>query len=206
LEQETKKAGMDPRFTIILLVLLFVVPVGTAIVLHSVGDGWRPGTTVNYGDLVHPVRPLNDFDFTSIDGKQVDKTVLQDKWTFMYLDNRSCDETCEKNLYAIRQSRLGQGGEKDRVQRIMVIVDSKEGEALDKVLEEHAGMLVLKPNKTMQKFISTFEVQDALPAMSAQRIYLVDPFGNLMMSYPAGVSPRDLVKDLERLLKYSKNG
>jgi hypothetical protein len=40
----------------------------------------------------------------------------------------------------------------------------------------------------------------------AAGIYIVDPHGNLMMSYPASGSARGLLKDLERLLKLSHIG
>jgi len=42
---------------------------------------------------------------------------------------------------------------------------------------------------------------DGLPG-----IYIVDPHGNLMMSYPASGSARGLLKDLERLLRLSNIG
>jgi cytochrome oxidase Cu insertion factor (SCO1/SenC/PrrC family) len=40
----------------------------------------------------------------------------------------------------------------------------------------------------------------------ADRVYLVDPLGNLMMYYRPGADPRDIVQDLEKLLKYSHVG
>ncbi|MBW3567204.1 MAG: hypothetical protein KY410_04460 [Proteobacteria bacterium] len=38
------------------------------------------------------------------------------------------------------------------------------------------------------------------------RVYLVDPRGNLMMSYPMDFTPEMLNDDLKRLLKYSDAG
>jgi hypothetical protein len=40
----------------------------------------------------------------------------------------------------------------------------------------------------------------------APGIYIVDPHGNLLMSYPATGSARGLLKDLERLLRLSSIG
>ena len=39
-----------------------------------------------------------------------------------------------------------------------------------------------------------------------QGIYIADPHGNLLMSYPASGSARGLLKDLERLLRLSGIG
>jgi hypothetical protein len=50
---------------------------------------------------------------------------------------------------------------------------------------------------------ATPELFGALPG---NYIYLVDPLGNLMMRFPAEPDPSKLIKDLQRLLKYSRFG
>jgi len=40
----------------------------------------------------------------------------------------------------------------------------------------------------------------------ADHIYLIDPLGNLMMRYPRDPEPARIIKDLQRLLKYSRIG
>jgi hypothetical protein len=47
---------------------------------------------------------------------------------------------------------------------------------------------------------------DAVPMRGAERVYLVDPLGNLMMYYLPDANPRGMIKDLHRLLKYSRIG
>jgi hypothetical protein len=37
-------------------------------------------------------------------------------------------------------------------------------------------------------------------------IYLVDPLGNLMMRFPRDPDPSRMIKDLQRLLRYSRFG
>ena len=49
------------------------------------------------------------------------------------------------------------------------------------------------------------DVQDA-PAGGDNRIYLVDPLGNLMMSFGDDVPPADIRKDITRLMAYSWAG
>jgi hypothetical protein len=49
-------------------------------------------------------------------------------------------------------------------------------------------------------------VLDEQDPMQAGRVYLIDPLGNLMMSYGPGDEPRGMIEDLERLLKYSGLG
>ncbi len=40
---------------------------------------------------------------------------------------------------------------------------------------------------------------------SLDRTYILDPMGNLMMRYAADAPAKDTLKDMERLLKASKN-
>jgi len=44
------------------------------------------------------------------------------------------------------------------------------------------------------------------PGERARHIYLVDPLGNLMMRFPPDPDPAKTIKDLQRLLKYSRSG
>lgn len=207
MEQQSKKSGMDPRLTLILMVLVFVVPVGMAIVLHSIGDGYKTASTTNWGNLITPVRPITNFLTATIDKKQFDREMLNGKWTLFYIDSAGCNESCFNNLYTIRQSRLGMGGEKDRVQRVMLLVDDGNNSQLDKIAKEHVGMNVIRLDKAvMTEVMKDFEFEGLAGAEKAQRIYFIDPLGNLMMRYESDISPRGVVKDLERLLKYSRIG
>lgn len=204
-EEQKKKSGMDPRLTVILMVLLFVVPVGAAIVLHSIEGSWRPGKSVNFGQLVTPVRALENLQLTTTDSKAFTEKDLQGVWTLFYIDSDDCNEQCQDNLYKIRQSRLGMGGEKERIQRVMLLTDSSKLDAMKTLLDQHYGMKVVTADD-LAAVLKNFEFENELPAISSQRIYLIDPHGYLMMRYKAEQGPHDLVKDLGRLLKYSKLG
>ena len=50
-----------------------------------------------------------------------------------------------------------------------------------------------------------FGVEGAAPP-EAGRIYLLDPLGHLMMSYPPAIDPNDIRKDLARLMRVSRVG
>ena len=44
------------------------------------------------------------------------------------------------------------------------------------------------------------------PAFTRDHIYLVDPLGNLMLRFPRDPDPSRMIKDLQRLLRYSRIG
>jgi len=54
--------------------------------------------------------------------------------------------------------------------------------------------------------VSQFLLDSGSPLTGELRIYLVDPLGNLMMSYPIDADPSDLSKDIGRLLRASRIG
>ena len=44
---------------------------------------------------------------------------------------------------------------------------------------------------------------EAFPGNAPDHIYLIDPLGNLMLRFPRDPDPSKMIKDLQRLLKYS---
>ena len=48
-------------------------------------------------------------------------------------------------------------------------------------------------------------VEDSGAAV-APRVYLIDPLGNLMMSYAADAKPKGMLEDMKRLLRLSSIG
>jgi glutathione peroxidase-family protein len=61
------------------------------------------------------------------------------------------------------------------------------------------------PLTGQQAVVEVFSLDEQQP-MAARRVYLVDPLGNLMMRYEPDDEPKGMIKDLERLLKYSGLG
>ena len=42
------------------------------------------------------------------------------------------------------------------------------------------------------------------PRFAREHVYLVDPLGNLMLRFPRDPDPSRMIKDLQRLLRYSR--
>jgi hypothetical protein len=56
------------------------------------------------------------------------------------------------------------------------------------------------------KWTKILTLDDAPVEAEVDRFYVIDPAGNLMMSYPASAEPAAIQKDLKRLLKTSQIG
>jgi thioredoxin-related protein len=153
------------------------VVLGTAAYLW----GWTPGTASNYGELIAP-RP-------------VPLAELRGKWVLVSFDAAACDAYCEKKLYFMRQVRRAQGKEMDRVERLWVLTDAGKPR-----VELVAAIEGTKMRASGESLAAAF------PGNATDHIYLVDPLGNLMLRFPRDPDPSKMIKDLQRLLKYSRTG
>ena len=66
--------------------------------------------------------------------------------------------------------------------------------------------VIAGPPPAVAELARQFTLPAGSPLDDPDRIYVVDPLGNLMMSYPAGADPNGIRKDLARLLRVSRIG
>ncbi len=195
------------RLWLLTLIGLFLAPVIIAWLVFYVFPEWQPTGTINHGELVKPVRPLPAFNMTSLDGKSLDETFLRGKWTFVSLVQEGCDEVCVQQLYTIRQIRLTQGKNIDRLQRLLFWRDAAQADAaLNSVQQKFPGQVIVPLHgKYVHSIPEVFQIDGTNP-LKSNAYYLVDPLGNLMMRYSGDSAPGGVIKDLQRLLKYSGLG
>jgi cytochrome oxidase Cu insertion factor (SCO1/SenC/PrrC family) len=190
-------ASWRQRLYLLFIVACFVVPLATA---GWLAGRWTPGHTVQHGELLHPARPLN-LHFTALDGGS---TALQGHWILLYAGSATgCDARCHTALYDLRQVRLALGKDMQRVETVLLLGGAPDAALRQWLVHEHAAMRVgivdvERQNRLMEAFDHTGVIGDW--------IYLIDPLGNLVMRYPATVEPRGMLKDLQRLLKWSRIG
>ncbi len=66
-------------------------------------------------------------------------------------------------------------------------------------------MAVLLP-ASAAALIDAFPAYNGVAPQRAQRTYIVDPLGNLMMSYAPGSASKGMLEDMKKLLKLSHIG
>jgi hypothetical protein len=137
---------------------------------------WSPGQPANYGELIAPT-PVPVL------------TELRGKWVLVMFDPAACDAACEQKLYYLRQVRRAQGKDMDRVERLWVLSDGGKPRAEILPGIEGTRFAAFSP--------------EAFPGNAREHIYLVDPFGNVMLRFPRDPDPARMIKDLQRLLKYA---
>jgi cytochrome oxidase Cu insertion factor (SCO1/SenC/PrrC family) len=193
------------RLTLVSIALVAALPAVLSFLLYT--SGWRPSSSGNYGELVEPPRAIKNLEFQTLNGNRLRVSDLSKRWAFVYFVADGCGAACEHSLYKMRQVRLTQGENAKRLQRVLVVVDNVTVEKLRIQLGEYPGMVVITgPRENVRTLSEEFVLPTSTPFDGSGRIYLLDPAGRLMMSYPADADPNGMRKDLKRLLKVSQIG
>jgi cytochrome oxidase Cu insertion factor (SCO1/SenC/PrrC family) len=194
------------RRQLILLASLFFLPLLLAFWLYYGGSGWRPSGGTNQGDLVNPAVPLPAVALVKPDGTRTSADFLRGKWTVAYLGDGACDVRCRKALYLSRQTWISLNKDMDRVQRVFFAT----GPSVDTkfLATEHADVLVVSVGNdaTSNSLLAQIPVFDGIAPASAGRLYLIDPLGNLVLSYSAAAPDKALLADVRKLLRLSHIG
>lgn len=180
------------RITFLIIILLLGSPVFLATGYYLMG--FNPGS-MNYGDLLE-VKKLEGDGVNQIDNTIFRMKDLHGKWTMVTIDSGECNEACRLKLFYMRQGRIIQHTEKDRVERLWLIDDNKT--VPDELLEEYKGTLFI--NAKDSELIKAIDTED----VHRNHIYLVDFMGNLMMRFPEDLDPKKMSEDIKRLLHVSQ--
>ncbi len=161
--------------------------------------------TFNYGHLIDPPRELAGVELTLSGGQQIEISQFRKKWLLLYVLDGECTETCQKNIYFMRQIRKATAKDRFRINRLLVL-DRAElmTESLSKFLTGFPGMQVATPGDASKA--GFYSIIGAGSGSIFRKIIVVDPLGNYMMEYIPDPDPKKLLKDVKRLLKVSRVG
>lgn len=188
------------RLQLLLVVALFALPVIAAFL-------WRPTGYVNRGELVDPARPLDDVGLATPAGEAAPLSALRPKWLLLYVGAGPCGEVCRESLYKMRQVRLTQGDDADRVAYVYVTGAALPAAEQDWLQREHpAAVTRVAGAPALERLAEQLRTPQGTPLQGIHRVYVVDPLGNLMMSYGPEAEPTAMRKDLMRLLRVSQIG
>lgn len=184
------------RIELLLVALACIVPVVGAYLLYFFGD-LRSLPTVENPDrqLVSPAVPLPPPPSAAASG-----TGWGPDWSLLYVRTSACDDACRGHLLRIAQVHVRLGRDQHRVRRVYLGPDAAALASEDPTLAV-AGTAEASADALLDALASA-----AAPPGNEGRLYVVDPHGNLVMSYPPDADQRGLLKDLERLLDVSQIG
>ena len=165
----------------------------------------RPDGRKNYGELIQPARALPQVKAQLLDGTPSGTSfplpALQGQWLLLSVGGGACDEACQKRIYWQRQLREVMGRDKDRIERVWLVaddapVDAKLTSQVHAPLNDAQAMRV--PRATLEQWLPT-----AAGQKMEDHIYVVDPYGNLMLRWPADIDAAKAKRDVHNLLRAS---
>ena len=131
---------------------------------------------------------------------------MRGKWALVYFNPLPCTDICRNNLYKMQQVRLAQGRDAPRVERVMIVAGASSA-ALRELAQQNPGLIVASgAQATLQALAREFVSSQGTALDAPGRVYLIDPIGNLVLSYAPDADPSGMRKDLARLLRLSQVG
>ena len=186
------------RLQLILVLVVFAAPIAGAFL-------YTPSSFNNYGDLYTPAREVDNLLMQGADGT-VEMGSLRRQWVFLVTADSDCSKACEDNILKMRQLRFMQNNDMTRI-RTLFLHTGLSGEVVADLSAKYSPIEAFSAStEDYADWTQVLQLPDAPAEAQLDRFYIIDPTGNLMMSYPASADPNVMKKDIKRLLKASQIG
>jgi hypothetical protein len=146
--------------------------------------------------LPHPV-PLPAVSLRIPGGGTTSPDWARHRWSLVYARVSPCAGQCAWDLARLTEVHLALGRNSIRVQRVLLLADETFRMTGDPGLV--VGYLDAERDALLVRALGPELLQEG-------RIFVVDPLGNLVVSYPPAPNQELLLEDLERLLDVSRIG
>ncbi len=181
------------RWELYLIILLPFGGMAFAAWMYFAGELLPEGRN-HKGNLLTTPLSLTDFQSPNLTTE-----VLDDKWGMLVVTGASCNEQCREILYLSRQSHIALNRDSTRMARYFISGEMTQtsSDDLEAFLEkEHPDMGTLSGVMPNIEYGTDESV----------RVFITDPFGNVMLWYGKDNTGKQMLKDMTRLLKNSRIG
>jgi hypothetical protein len=161
----------------------------------------RPEGRSNYGALIQPSRAIpSNLSLTDVQGRAVAAKSLHGQWLLIAAGPADCGTGCLERQHALRQLRTMLGREKDRLDKVWLVLGEGEvaAELRQPAVQDPSALVLRVRPEEVQAWLQQPDVK-ALES----HLYVVDPMGEHMMRFPWPMEPGRVKRDLERLLRAS---
>jgi hypothetical protein len=192
------------RFVIVLIAMISFVPFAIAWYMAKHPELVRDRERVNRGNLIDPARPQDYADLMQSPVTPAETLPeIKGHWVMVLVAPAgTCGPDCRDLVHKSGQIRLMLNKEISRVRRLLLVAAPADRAQLQETMAADPTLLVAEMNDKLGQQLR----EAAGSAMTDGMLLLMDPFANVMMWYPAGFDPYDVLKDLQRLLRISQIG
>lgn len=188
------------RIELVLVALACLGPLAGAYVLYYFGEPAElPRIANEQRMLLEPAVPLPPLPGREPGGAPAGDLWSRPVWSLIYASTSACDTRCRDQLIGLRQVHAALGRDRHRVRPVYLGTAADVGAIGDSVVA--TGRLDVPAGEPLLELLDSIGL-----APGAGRLYVADPHGNLVLSYPAGTARDGLHDDLKRLLRVSRIG
>jgi hypothetical protein len=177
------------RRTLLITLGVFILPVVLAKL--ALEQQWFNYGVTNFGQLSEHEFALTDLG--------IEQESFNEQWLLLYRLPKTCDKLCQNTLLSVNNTYTLLGKELPRVTPVALL--------------EHSLSNIQESNFRHHKWQQLELPKQAAKHISANQLLIVDPLGNVVMSYQAPLEEQGLVQfgkailsDMKKLLKYSRIG
>ena len=145
----------------------------------------KPTGQANFGELIHPARPMPSASLVNATGEAVALTDLKGQWLLVNVGSANCAQDCAQHLFIQRQLREMLNKDKDRVDRVWLVTDDAVINPQVQPLLQDVFVLRV-PASVLQTWLG-----DTPGADLTQHLFVVDPQGHAMLRMPADMTGKE---------------
>lgn len=172
-----------------LLIAIFAIFFGSLLLAGALRfSGWRPAGTKAYGELLQPPGDLRRMVPRLADGRDYRWRPRERLWRIALAPPADCIDACitlARQLDTVWQLT---GKDADRVHVLWVGTPPA-------AMPRDPALRVLRPNAALRAGLPRVDDPRGVP------VYVIDPYGFVILRYAPGFDPAGLRSDLARLLK-----
>ena len=165
------------KLKFLLIVFVFVLPFIFAKYFFD-NDATSTRGTTNHGSFL-------------VDEVKIASLADNDHWIILQVIDGKCDTSCQDNMHMLRQINTALGKDMGRVKRYLLKNNTDENIVY---LDNYPKVIVLDRSETLYNKLTKMD----------ERIFIADPFGKIILGYENDFIAKGLLKDIKKLLKFSK--
>ena len=165
------------KLKFLLIVFVFILPFIFAKYFFD-NDATTTRGTTNHGSFL-------------VDEVNIASLADNDHWIILQVIDGKCDTSCQDNMHMLRQINTALGKDMGRVKRYLLHKNINENTVY---LDNYPKVILLDRSETLYNKLTKMD----------ERIFIADPFGKIILGYENDFIAKGLLKDIKKLLKFSK--
>ncbi|MCP3748223.1 hypothetical protein [Pseudomonas sp. SBB6] len=186
-EGKAPRSRARGRLQLLLILLVVLGPMILATSMYKL-KFWVPDSRSYHGEMIGNGQTRADLGVSAEEGR----------WQLLVSTPKDCGLDCQQLVYLARQIQIGLGRDASRASHALAAAQPLASDYQAKLDREYPQLQRYPLDVSRYGTVSQGK-QDA-------QLWIIDPYGNLVLRYDARVKGKDLLNDLRHLLKLSNIG